>query len=64
MEPTKRELREEKRAIKRAGNKHRRYELKRSLQVNPDEAADVRENFGRHRLGLRELRKTAGGPAE
>lgn len=62
MQPTKRELREERRAVKRAGNKHRRYELKRSLQVNPDEAAHVEENFGRHRLGLREARK-AGDPA-
>ncbi|WP_435015297.1 hypothetical protein TA3x_002836 [Tundrisphaera sp. TA3] len=49
MDPTKRELRETKRAVKRAGNKHRRLMLKRTLIDNPEEAAAVEESFGRHR---------------
>jgi hypothetical protein len=38
MDPDKRQMRELKRAIKRAGNKRRRHQLKRDLADNPDEA--------------------------
>ena len=48
VDPDKRKLRELKRAVKRRGVKHRRAELKKSLQVNPEEAAYVEETFGRH----------------
>ncbi|WP_439630829.1 hypothetical protein [Gemmata sp.] len=48
-DPDKRKLREAKRAIKKRGNKHRRQELKRSLTDNPEEAAHVDEDLGKHR---------------
>ncbi|MCS6864809.1 MAG: hypothetical protein RMJ56_18435 [Gemmataceae bacterium] len=48
-DPEKRQMRQWKRAIKKRGNKHRRQELKRTLADNPEEAADVAENLGRHR---------------
>lgn len=48
VDPDKRKLRELKRAVKRRGTKHRRAELKRSLRENPEEAAHVEEDFGRH----------------
>ncbi len=48
-DPDKRKLRELKRAIKKRGNKHRRQELKRNLAENPEAAADVEEDLGKHR---------------
>jgi len=42
----KRQLRTLKRAIKRAGNKHRRASLKRQLRDNPDEAHRSEEDLG------------------
>ena len=48
-DPEKRELRKIKRAVKRAGNKHRRQSLKRQLAENPEEAAEAEEDLGRHR---------------
>lgn len=45
----KREHRELKREIKRAGHKHRRQQVKRAITESPDEAAHVEESFGRHR---------------
>jgi hypothetical protein len=44
----KRELRQLKRVIKKAGSKHRRRDLKRQLRENPEEAAFHDENFGRN----------------
>ena len=44
----KREFRNLKRVIKRAGSKHRRRDLKRQLRDNPEEAAFHEENFGRN----------------
>ena len=38
MEPTKRELRQMKREIKRAGSQRRRRQWKRDLRENPEEA--------------------------
>ncbi len=38
MDPDKRQMRELKRAIKRAGNKRRRQQLKRDLADNPEDA--------------------------
>lgn len=69
MDPTKRELREQKRAVKKAGNKHRRLELKRSLVVNPEEAAHVEEDYGRHRSAAmngidRDATRKKAGPRE
>jgi hypothetical protein len=48
-DPDKRKLREQKRAIKKRGNKHRRQQLKRDLAENPDEAAHSEEKLGRYR---------------
>ena len=67
MDPTKREFREAKRAIKRAGNKHRRLALKKTLLDDPEEAAHVGEHLGRHRsAGLngadRDPTRKKGGP--
>jgi hypothetical protein len=45
----KRKLREEKRAVKKRGNKHRRQQLKRDLAENPEEAAHSEEKLGRYR---------------
>jgi len=49
VDPDKRSLRELKRELKKRGNKHRRQELKRTLTTNPEEAAHVEEDLGRHR---------------
>ncbi len=49
VDPDKRRLRELKRVLKKRGNKHRRQELKRTLTANPEDAAHVEENLGRHR---------------
>jgi hypothetical protein len=47
-EPTKRELREQKRAIKRAGSQRRRRMLKQVLRENPEEAPLGEFDFGRY----------------
>lgn len=47
MEPTKRELRQLKRQIKRAGSQRRRRQWKRDLRENPEEAPYSEEDFGR-----------------
>jgi hypothetical protein len=43
----KRELRQLKRQIKKAGNRKRRQTLKRALTENPEEAAHTEFEFGR-----------------
>ena len=48
-DPDKRQLRELKKLLKKRGNKHRRQQLKRTLSLNPDEAAHAEEQLGRHR---------------
>jgi len=48
MNDHKRLLREEKRAVKKAGNRHRRRGLKRSLEA-PESAHEVEPEFGRNR---------------
>ncbi len=48
-EPTKRELREQKREVKRAGGKRRRRLLKLSIVENPEEAHRAEANLGRYR---------------
>lgn len=48
MDPTKRELREQKRQLKRAGSRHRRRDLKASLRQNPEDAHEDKQNFGRY----------------
>lgn len=52
MDRDKKERRALKRAVKRAGKKHRRAALKRDLRENPEEAAYSEEKFGRHRSEL------------
>ena len=47
MDPDKRQMRELKRSIKRAGNKRRRQQLKRDLADNPGEAHQSEFDFGR-----------------
>jgi hypothetical protein len=47
-EPTKRELRQQKRAIKRAGSQRRRRMLKQALRENPEEAPAAEFDFGRY----------------
>lgn len=49
MDPTKRELRQQKRAVKQAGNQHRRRLLRRGLAANPEEAHLAEEDLGRFR---------------
>ena len=49
QDPAKRQLRNLKRVLKRAGSKHRRRDLKRQLAENPAEAAEATEDLGRHR---------------
>ncbi len=48
MNDQKRLLREEKRAVKKAGNRHRRRALKRSLEA-PESAHEVEPELGRNR---------------
>jgi hypothetical protein len=48
-EPTKRELRQQKREIKRAGNQRVRRRFKQALRDNPEEAADCQPDLGRCR---------------
>ncbi len=47
MEQDKRQMRNLKRAIKRAGNKTRRQALKRNLAENPADAHESEFDFGR-----------------
>ncbi len=48
MDPTKRELRQQKRAIKRMGGKRRRRQLKRGLAAHPEDAPFTELGFGRY----------------
>jgi hypothetical protein len=48
MEPTKREIRQLKRELKRAGSQRRRREWKRDLRENPEDAPYSKEDFGRY----------------
>jgi hypothetical protein len=48
VDQEKRQLRKLKREVKRAGSKHRRRDLKRTLAENPAEAHHSEESFGRH----------------
>ncbi len=47
MDRDKRELRQTKREVKRAGSKRRRRYLKRELTENPEDAAHTDFRFGR-----------------
>jgi hypothetical protein len=47
MDQEKRQLRKQKRELKRAGNRRRRNQLKRELQEHPEEAAHSEFDFGR-----------------
>ena len=48
MEPTKRDRRQTKRELKRAGSQRRRRQWKRDLRENPEEAPYSEEDFGRY----------------
>jgi hypothetical protein len=48
MEPDKRDLRNTKRELKKAGNKKRRGKLKRQLRDNPADAHTNETTFGRY----------------
>ncbi len=52
MEPTKRELREVKRIIKRKGNQRLRRQLKQTLAEHPEDANDGEFNYGRYQSSL------------
>lgn len=45
----KRLIRNLKRSVKKAGNRHRRQDLKRQLRENPDEAHLAEEDLGGNR---------------
>jgi hypothetical protein len=47
VEPTKRELRQLKKEVKRAGSQRRRRQWKRDLREHPEEAPFSEEDFGR-----------------
>jgi hypothetical protein len=47
MHDEKRRLREEKRIVKRAGQKHARRQAKRVIREDPENAQDVGMDFGR-----------------
>jgi hypothetical protein len=47
MQDDKRRLREEKRIIKRAGQKHARRNAKRVIRDDPENAQDAGMNYGR-----------------
>ncbi|MHC5544630.1 hypothetical protein ACYOEI_40885 [Singulisphaera rosea] len=47
MDPSKREIRQQKREVKRAGGKRLRRLLKQDLAENPDEARHTEIDFGR-----------------
>jgi hypothetical protein len=47
MDRDKRDLRQIKRELKRAGSKRRRRHLKRELRENPEDAAHTEFQFGR-----------------
>ena len=49
MKPEKKDLRDTKRELKKAGNKKRRGKLKRQLRDNPDEAHTHEPTFGRYK---------------
>jgi hypothetical protein len=46
-DPHKRQLRNLKRTLKRAGSKHRRRDLKRQLADDPEGASEAEESFGK-----------------
>ena len=70
MDPDKRERRQLKRAVKKAGNKKRRANFKRDLREHPEEAAFSEERIGHHRsdqfngLDHDATRKSNGGDQE
>jgi hypothetical protein len=49
VDQEKREIRQLKREVKRAGNKHQRRNLKRSLTEDPEEAHRAEVDYGRYR---------------
>ena len=49
MEPTKRELREAKRILKRRGNQRVRRQVKQALAEHPDDVAQEDPDYGRYR---------------
>jgi hypothetical protein len=54
MQDDKRRLREEKRIVKRAGQKHARRNAKRAIREDPENAQDAGMNYGRWSTAKRE----------
>jgi hypothetical protein len=52
MEPTKRELREAKRVIKRRGNHRLRRQVKQALAADPAAAVEEESGYGRLRSSV------------
>ena len=48
MDPDKRDLRQHKRLVKKAGQRHARRALKADLAANPETADETEIDFGRH----------------
>jgi hypothetical protein len=48
VEPTKREMRQVKKEVKRAGSQRRRRQWRRDLRENPEDAPYSEEDFGRY----------------
>ena len=46
---TKKELREEKRIVKRLGNKRLRRQVRETLESDPEAIADLEPDYGRYR---------------
>jgi len=51
MQDDKRRLREEKRILKRAGQKHARRNAKRAIRDDPENAQDAGMDYGRWSTG-------------
>lgn len=52
MEPTKRELREAKRILKRKGNQRLRRRLKQTLAEDPEQATEDDHDYGRYQSSV------------
>jgi hypothetical protein len=60
MDPDRRQMRQLKRAIKRAGSKSSRQRLRRNLVENPSEADEAGVEYGRNAsAGLNDLDRDA-----
>ena len=49
---TKKELREEKRVVKRLGNKRLRRQARETLETDPEAIRDLEPDYGRYRSAI------------